>query len=219
MNGIVIGGSTIHFHKCLFGLLDPSAAVVEAWCFAEGQHAYAKNDSPDPAQTDDDAPRGRAVHLVSVGSIVEAGSQEDAHSNEKLVGADQSTTDPRRRRLGLIHGHQETKSTNTEAGDQSTDHDLLPGRDGGDLNDETDGDHDTPEANGDATTNAISDRSSHQRADQCADGQQTNNETGSNVAKGIAVTRALSKTFQKVGHFQEARNLTSIITARRSVQP
>lgn len=218
VDSIVVGRSAVHLHECVSSLFDSATAVVKSRSFAKRQHANAKDDGPDPAKTNDDAPRGRAVFLVRIRAVVEAGGQEDSHGDEQLVGTDESATNPRGRRLGLIHGDQQTEGTDTKAGHQSTDHDLFPSSKGRDLNDKANRDDDTPETDGNAAADPISNRGSHESADQCANGQQTNNQARSDIAESVFVSLTLTKSFQKVGHLQETRNLTGIITARGVIQ-
>src|SRR5687768_13997172 len=68
-------------------MLGLAMAEFETWGLREEKNADAENDSPDPAETDDNAPGGGGVGLVGDSAVVEAGGEEDAHCDEELVGA------------------------------------------------------------------------------------------------------------------------------------
>lgn len=146
-------------------------------------------------------------------AIVEAGGQEDAHGDEELVSADHGTSDPGRRRLGLVHGDKQTQGTNAQAGHESANHDLIPCRDRRNLDNETDGHNKTPERDGGPATNAVGDGCGHQGSDESTDGQESDNETGADIAEVLGAIRVgLAKSVQEIGHLKETRDLTSVVT-------
>lgn len=143
---------------------------------------------------------------------VETGGKEDAESDEQLVSADERATNPGRRGLGLEHGHDETKGSDTEAGDETTDHDLFPGRLGGDLDDETDGRDDAPERDGVSAAELVCDGSADESTDEGTDGEETDNQTGADVAETGTVGPMLAEAVKEVGHLQETRDLTGVVS-------
>jgi hypothetical protein len=66
-----------------------------------------------------------------LGSIVENGREEKPDSNTPLVEADDGTTDPLGRALGLIHWNQGGDQTNAETGPYTTNDERSKGSCGG----------------------------------------------------------------------------------------
>ena len=77
-----------------------------------------------------------------LGSIVENGGEEEPDRNTPLVEADNGTTDPLGRALGLIHWNQGGDHTDTETGPGTAD-DEGSKRSGGRLNGDTDREDET----------------------------------------------------------------------------
>ncbi|PNY27449.1 hypothetical protein TCAP_02624 [Tolypocladium capitatum] len=166
----------VHAAQRLPGRLGAPPAAVEARRLGEQQDAEAQHHGPHPAEPDDEAPARRAVGPVRHGAVVEARGEEDAHGDEELVRAHHGAADPRRRRLGLVHGHDQGQAADAEARDEPPDHDLVPGVRGGDLHDEAEGCGGAPQRDAGAPADAVRDGGAGQGADERADGEQRDDE-------------------------------------------
>ncbi len=144
---VVVSRRAIDLHQSLFCLFNSSVSIVKPWRLREEQDADSEHNGPDPAETDDDAPRRRTGSLVGIGSVVEACCQEDSQGDEQLVSTHQSSSNPRGSSFGLIHWHKQAQSTDSEAGNKTADHHLIPRRRSSDLDDETNCYDQRPERN------------------------------------------------------------------------
>lgn len=70
VDGIVVLWGAVNAAEGALGLFDLADAVVETGGLGEGQDANAEDDGPQPAETDDDAPRCGAVLLVRDGTVL-----------------------------------------------------------------------------------------------------------------------------------------------------
>lgn len=117
--------------------------------------------------------------------------------DEQLIRADHRATNPRGRRLGLVHGDQQGQGANAEASNETADHDLVPGGVGSDLDDETDGDNEAPEGDGWATADAVGDGGGDEGADEGSDGEQGDDEAGADDGEiGRPIGVSLSESFE-----------------------
>lgn len=226
VDGIVVLTGTMDVAERLDSALPLAARKVVARRLREELDADTQADGPQESDAEDDAPGGRAVHLVLVGAVVEAGSQEDTHGDEQLVAADQGTADPRRSSLSLVHGDKEGEGTNAQTSDQTADGDLVPGHFRGDLDDEADDSNKGSDGDGGLAADLVSDGSGDQGTHESTDGQNGHNEAGADVAEvvlghagggiddGLAsrVELGLAEAAQVVGHGQETRDGTGIVT-------
>lgn len=133
--------------------------------------------------------------MVRHGAVVEAGSEKDADGDEELVCTNHCASDPRRRTLGLEHGHKERQGADTETSNllehvrdsnlvgeirdltyPTTHHDLNPFTVGGDLDDETYGDDQVCQGDAVLAAKAVGNGSSTQSADERADGEKSDDE-------------------------------------------
>lgn len=69
-------------------------------------------------------------------------SNEDTGCDEELVGCGESTSDSFGGRLGLVQRDGRRKSSDSKTSDEASDGDLIPGVEGCDLNDHSDGEDD-----------------------------------------------------------------------------
>lgn len=150
---------------------------------------------------------------MDICSVVEAGGKEDTHCDEQLVCANQSTTNPRRCCLSLVHGHQKRQSPHAQSSYQTSNHNLIPRCTRSNLDDEANTTNKAPNADRKTSSDSICQRSCGQSADERTNRKQSNNQTRSNVAEVIfTVTAVLAEASQEIWHFEEARDLTSIIS-------
>ena len=104
MHRVVMCRSAKDADHGLASLVDTTSAVVIPGRLREEEDTNAQNGGEDPADADHNTPGARVLALVFVGAEVEAGGEEDAESDEELVGRNQSTTNPRRSGLGWRNG-------------------------------------------------------------------------------------------------------------------
>lgn len=154
-DGIMIIRCTIHARQRPLRVVDPPLTIYVSGRLAEGPDPEAQDERPQPTQTDDDAPRGGAAGLVGVGAVVEARGEKDAQGDEELVRAHERAADPRRRRLGLEHGHHEAERADAQPCHQPAQHELHPRRRRRDLDDEADGHDAARQADGRAATQGV----------------------------------------------------------------
>lgn len=93
-------------------------------------------------------PRIRACQNILTG-------YEDTKGNKELVCRCHATTDLRWGRLGLVHRHSSAESANSETTNKTTDGDLDPGRERGNLDNNTDDKYEALCGHGPSTTEVI----------------------------------------------------------------
>lgn len=206
-NRVMVLRRAVHASQRGPRIVDLALAVHVPGRLLEGPDTDTQDEGPQPAQPNDDAPGGRAVHLVRVGAVVEARGEEDAQGDEELVRAHQGPSDPGGCRLGLEHGDHETEGADAESGDETAEHELDPGGGGGDLNDKAHGDDGAGEGDGGAAAEGVGEGGAQQGADEGADGEKADDEAGAEVGEGAV----LAEAGLEVGHFEEARDLTRVV--------
>lgn len=93
VNTVVIGWCTVDLHHGLLGVLSLAFAILISWRLGKSKDANSEYHSPDEADTHWNSPGCSFVALVIITSIVDAGCQKDAESNEKLIAGDQRASD------------------------------------------------------------------------------------------------------------------------------
>ena len=118
----------------------------------------------------------------------------------------------------LIHGYDQGTATNAKTGDPTTNDHLVPFTGGRtDLDDQSDVENDTPESDGPLPAQLVGHGSTTEGTDQGTDRQQTDNETSTNIAKGVgAIGAHFTIAFLVVFHFLETGDLTGIITEKQT---
>ena len=204
VDGPVVRPGAVHFTYGVGGAVGAAVAEVEARRLGEGQDAQAQDQRPHPAQADDDAPAGRVAAVVRDGAVVEGGGEEDAHGDEELVRAHHGAADPGRRRLGLVHGHQQAQRADAQPGDEAPNHDLVPRRHGRNLHHEPDRRHQAPYRHRRLAPDAVRHGRRRQRPDERADGQQRHDEPRAHRRKVLlpVVGVGHAEPLQEVGHLE-----------------
>lgn len=116
-------------------------------------HAADENDGPGKLHGDGD-PVGPRVHAQR-GGVVHNGGEEQADGDGKLVGADNGTTDPFGRGLGLVQRDEGGDETYTQSGEEAA-CEKEGKRDSGCLENDAEGEDETGQNEGEATANVVS---------------------------------------------------------------
>ena len=118
----------------------------------------------------------------------------------------------------LIHGNDQGTATNAKTGNPTTNDHLVPFTGGGtDLDDQSDVENDTPESDGPLSAQLVGHGSTTEGTDQGTDREQTDNETGTDIAEGVrAIGTHFTIAFLVVLHFLETGDLTGIITEEQT---
>jgi len=206
----VIGGDTVELGHDVASLLNTAVTVGEARGLGQEQSTNTQNQRPGKANAHRDAPRGSGVDALS--TEVDNVGDEDAKGHEQLESADHGTTDLTGSRLGLVHGDDTGKSTDTQTGDPTTDGNLVPFVGGGDLHNDTDDVEEGPEGNGELAADSVGNGGSHKGTNHGTNGQKTDNKTIADVAEDV-FTRSgivLGEPHLEIGHSSETRDLTCV---------
>jgi hypothetical protein len=118
----------------------------------------------------------------------------------------------------LVHGHQQTQRADTQTGDETTHHNLVPFVCRGDLHDNAYAHNGTPERNAGSAPDPVSNRGSDESTEQRSDGQQRYDETTAHIGEVVCtICVSLTKAAHKVRHAEEAGNLTSVLSVKCQV--
>ena len=126
MDGIMVSWSTVDLHHGLLCFLDFAMAVLITRGLGEEEDSDCEDDRPDECYAHWNPPGCSLVTLMLVGAEVDAGGQENTESDEELVRRDQGATNMARSGFGHIHWHKKRESTDSEARDKASHHDLIP---------------------------------------------------------------------------------------------
>ena len=197
------------------GTVDLAVAILEARGFGEEGHAAAQDQGENDGQTKGDAPLGGAVQAL--GSQVDQVGNEDPQRHEQLVAADHGPTDVPRCTLTLVHGDEQRATTDPQTGHPPADDHLPPVTCRGSHlnNDPNDQDH-APQGDGPLAAKSVGNGSSDQSTDQGTDGQQSDNETGADVAEVVLAVAVLPIPVQVVAHLLESGDLTSVVSKQQT---
>jgi len=133
--------------------------------FGEDEHAASEDSCPDELEGDGNAVGG--VVGAVLGAIVDDGSEEETNSDGPLVAGDNTTTDPFRCTLGLVHGDDGRDNTDTETSEDTTDDEEGDcGRTG--LHGNTDGEDEAGEDDTVFTAHIVGDGGSEEGAEEGA---------------------------------------------------
>ena len=118
----------------------------------------------------------------------------------------------------LIHGNDQGTATNAKTGDPTTNDHLVPFTGGRtDLDDQSDVEDDTPERDGPLSAQLVGHGSTTEGTDQGTDREQTDNETGTDIAEGVgAIGTQFTIAFLVVLHLLETGDLTGVITEEQT---
>lgn len=142
----VVGRDTVQFAHNLAGFLEAAVAVGISGRLRQEESTNTQDEWPGKADTHGDTP-GRSG-LDGVGAVIDDIGDEDTKGDEELEGTDHGTTNLPGSRLTLVHGHDAGQSTNTQAGNQPTNSNLVPFCGRRDLDDDADDVDDRPEGDG-----------------------------------------------------------------------
>lgn len=208
----VVFGDTVKLGQGPTRMLDTAMAEIESGTFGEEGHAGTKNEGKEESQAQGDPPLRSALEILR--SQVDAVRQEDTQRDEQLVRTDHGTSDMAGSALTLVHGNHERAATDSQTGHPTADDHLPPmARGSGNLNNQPHDRDDTPDSDGPPTADPVGDGGAAQRADESTDRQQTNNQTGTDIAEVVfALLVEFTVALEVVRHLLETGDLTSIIT-------
>lgn len=145
---------TGHVHA---SLVDLALAVCVAGRLGEEEDGAAKDNGPECGKTVGNAPLS-AVDVVLLCAVVDHVCGPDTECDEQLVRGDSSTTDALGDRLGLVHGNDGGKSSDTETGSETTHGELDPDVLAGDFDNDTDDVEESRTGDSKTTTEGVSER-------------------------------------------------------------
>jgi hypothetical protein len=150
-------------------LLDPVTRRLR-----EQEETNAKNQSPQELDGNGNAV-GASVEAV-LGSIVDAGGEQDTDGDGELVTGHDGTTESLGRNLRHVEDDDGGDESNTNTGNQTSSHQKTDGG-GGDLKDDTDGEHHTSSNDRGTTTDPVCENTAKECTEE-GSGRQNGGDQG-----------------------------------------
>lgn len=145
---------------------DAALAVCETWGLGQKQDGATEDDSPHCGKAVGNAPLG-TVRIIFGGSIVDHVRGPDTQGNKQLVGGDRGAANALGNRLGLVHGNDSGKGTDTKTGSKATHGELNPDVLASDFDDNTNNVPESRARNCQTATEGIRERSRTQTSKEC----------------------------------------------------
>ena len=158
----------VHFHTTetsegLGGVLVAILLDQEARGFGEDQHADNEDDGP--GELDGDGDTVAAGVLAVLCRVVDDGGQEETDCDGELIGADDCTTDPFGRGLGLVEGYCRGQETDPQTGEETPGYEERDGCCDG-LENDSEHKDDALHNHAPSSTEFISDRGSEEGTEE-----------------------------------------------------
>lgn len=189
------------------GLVKITPSNEETRRFGQEEQATSQNERPKHLEADGDAV-GAAVFSV-LGSIVDAGRQEEADADAELVSRNDSAADLAGSNLGHVQNDDGGDETDTEASDQSSSHNKTEACRGG-LEDDTHDKDSAAENDRGATTDPISKITSNESSEEGTGRENRGDErlVGRGEGSGVRSFDGVDEVF----HAHDARDVTRVVS-------
>lgn len=184
--------------------------------FGEDEEETAEDKGESELDTDGDTPR--AGVLAALGAVGSERSAEKTDGDGPLVTGNNGTTDPTGGSLGLVHGNNSGKDTNTEtSNDTTTDEDTKVS--GSHLHDDTNAEDSKGDLHTPSTTEDIGDGSTGKGTAESTGRKDRDDERG--VVCGqvvLAVSHKHTEGLLEVVHDKETGDCTSVVTEENTTE-
>lgn len=188
-------------------VVPPAATSKPSRAFRQEEDTETERHGESDAQSNNNPPRSRRF-LDLPDAVIDQIRNQDADSDQQLIGSDDSATDLTRAAFGLVHRHTHGKVTDTQPSHEASHHHVHPGSHSSDLDDVADNEHTHPERQALAATPPIRGIGAAKGTDEGSNTHEGNHKGKDDVVEGPVPWWALAEPLDEVGENLHSGYLT-----------